>query len=149
MPVVLAPIALKPATPSVDLNVCQDMAVLVPFLNLAFLALGGSCVVTHGKEGEHHEFSRHDEGYCLDLRIWGLQFGDYQVTSKAWWKCLVRWCSNLAPALAGLVGPFVFLVLEKNHLHLEWAGPGQVPDIKAFIPGKFFYMTEEVKALVL
>lgn len=143
--VVFAPIALKPAAPKVDLNVCQDLHVLVPFLKLAFQALGASCVVTTGREGDHSEFTRHDDGYCLDLRIWGLQFGDYITASPAWWKSLVRWCANLAAALAELVGPFVYLVLEKNHLHLEWAGPGQVPNIKGWLPGKFFYMTEEVR----
>lgn len=146
--IILSPIALSPASPKVDLNVCQDLGVLAPYLRLAWGAMGASCVVTVGKEGEHSTRSRHDEGYCLDLRIWGLQFGDYGTSTREWWKCLARWCAHLSKALADLVGPYVYFVLEKNHIHLEWAGPGQTANIVGWAPGKFFYMTADVRALV-
>ncbi len=148
MPEAAFPIALKPATAKVDLHVSQDMHVLAPFLRLAFSALGASCVVTAGRDGQHSEKTRHDDGYCLDLRIWGLQFGETVTGSKAWWKCLVRWVSQLARALAEEVGPWVYLVLEKDHIHLEWAWHGDIPNIKGFVPGKFFYMTDQVRDLV-
>ncbi len=148
MPATAIPIALKSASPKVDLFVHEDMHVLAPFLRLAFSAMGASCVVTTGREGAHSEKTRHDDGWCLDLRIWGLLFGDYVTGTKPWWKSLVRWVSQLAPALASEVGPYVYLVLEKDHLHLEWAWHGDSPNIKGFLPGKFFYMTDDVRNLI-
>lgn len=139
---------LVAASPTADLDVAEELHVLAPFLKLAFGLHGCACVVTHGKDGDHSKASRHDEGYCLDIRLWGLQFGEHITASRQWWKSLAKWCAQLARELNEAAGPYVYLVLEHNHLHLEWAGPGQVPNIKGLAPGRFFYMTDAVRILI-
>lgn len=141
-------VQLQPASPHTDLNVAAELGQLAPLLRVVFGAHGTSCVVTHGRDGAHSAGSRHDEGYCLDIRIWGLQFGEQVTGTREWWRSLHRWCAQLTAALVKEVGPYVFLVLEKNHIHLEWAGPGQVPNIVGFSPGRHFYATAGVRALL-
>lgn len=138
---------LLAAYPKTDLDVAEDMHVLAPLLKVAFGVVGSKAIVTHGKDGKHSPHSRHDEGYCLDLRIWDLQFGSYRANTRPWWRACTLWAARLGRGFPEIVGPNVFLVLERDHIHLEWAGPGQVANIKGWSRDIPFYMTSDVRDL--
>ena len=58
-------------------------------------------VITSGKDGIHKQGSLHYEGKAVDLRIWNI------------WDSLIA-------RLKKELGPDFDVVLEKDHIHLEW-----------------------------
>ena len=115
----------KDATVNLDVNTAFDAA--IPVLKTAWLMLGLECVVTSGKDGVHSKNSAHYIGNALDLRIWEIS---NHMTPMAFGY-------NLAKSLLIICGPGYYVVLEGDHIHLEYNADR--PNIKGWVPGKYFY----------
>jgi hypothetical protein len=120
-------INLKKKNASVNLDVNAAFEVAAPVLKTAWLMLGLECVVTSGKDGQHSTLSAHYSGNALDLRIWDI----------AKHMALLAFGANLAKALLIVCGPGYYVVLEGDHIHLEF-NLGK-PNIKGWVAGKYFY----------
>ncbi len=66
---------------------------------------GQELVITSGTDGSHSRSSRHYQGDALDLRTW------YFDPEKRLW---------VRDAIAERVGPDFDVVLESNHIHMEY-----------------------------
>lgn len=115
----------KDLTVNLEVNPAFEKA--VPVLKTAWLMLGLECVVTSGKDGVHSAKSSHYSGNGLDLRIWDI--------SKH--MAPIAFGYNLANALLSVCGPGYYVVLEGDHIHLEYSA--DVPNIKGWKKGKYFY----------
>lgn len=122
---------LKAKGPSVNLMVNPVFMEAAPILKTAWLMYGAECVVTSGRDGVHSRQSAHDKGNALDLRT-------YNLGNKVF-----VFGPRLAAALVENLGPYWYLVLERDHFHLEVVAPGEAPNIKWFKPGKHFYVQGE------
>lgn len=132
-----------------DPMVVAPLAIISGKLKAAWAVHHGKCVLLHGKDGKHSESSAHYKGKAVDLRIWTLSFGLHQVSSRHWWQSCVRFSRDLAGLLNSspdATGHY-YLVLEKHHIHLEYAAQNERPNIKSWKAGTFFYQTEDVKKL--
>ena len=63
-------------------------------------------VITSGIDGKHSSGSLHYKGYALDLRIWNLPNPEL--------------AQNAAQALREALGEDFDVVLEKDHIHVEF-----------------------------
>lgn len=61
-------------------------------------------VITSANDGKHMKGSKHYSGEALDLRIWNLMGDEAAVTAE----------------LQKELGPDYDVVLEKDHIHLEY-----------------------------
>jgi len=61
-------------------------------------------VITSGRDGEHMEGSRHNDGRAVDLRIWSLAADRLK---------------GAVETLERLLGSAYDIVLESTHLHIE------------------------------
>lgn len=112
---------------TVNLDVNNVFEKAVPVLKTAWLILGLDCVVTSGKDGKHSVNSAHYAGNALDLRIWGIDsYMDLNVFGF-----------HLAAALRRVCGDGFYVVLEGDHIHLEYSLG--IPNIKGWKKEKFFY----------
>ncbi len=98
-----------------------------PILAGYFLKKGLKCLVTSANDGKHSVHSAHYFGHALDLRSQGVR--DSQ-----------GFCIGLINTLntSDLAGTF-YVVWEGDHIHLEWAAVGAMPNIVGYKPGKYFY----------
>jgi hypothetical protein len=118
-------IAKKDSTVNLDVNPAFEKA--LPVLKTAWAILGLDCVVTSGRDGEHSKNSAHYSGNALDLRIWDI--------SKH--MPLVTFGKNLANALKINCGDGFYVVIEGDHIHLEYGL--ETTNIKGWVKGKLFY----------
>lgn len=65
---------------------------------------GVEAVITSAKDGKHSEKSLHYQGLALDLRTWNLGGREAQAAGE----------------IRRTLGPEYDVVLEKDHLHIEW-----------------------------
>lgn len=65
-------------------------------------ALGLDVTITSGTDGQHMKGSKHYTGEALDIRLLGEQTADFQRS------------------LAARLGPTYQLILESDHLHVEF-----------------------------
>lgn len=114
---------------TVNLDVNPAFIQAVPVLKTAWAMLGLDCVVTSGSEStaKHSKNSAHYTGNALDLRIWDIS---KHMTPMAFGY-------NLAGALKIVCGDGFYVVLEGDHIHLEYSLA--VPNIKGWVAGKLFY----------
>lgn len=124
-------LTIQKKSPTVNLDVVPEFKGAEPILRTAWTMYGSVCVVTSGRDGKHSRQSVHDEGKALDLRISNLPLPP---------AGLARFGSNLAIALVQVLGPYWFLVLEKDHFHLEYCALGDRPNIVQFKHGQHFYV---------
>jgi hypothetical protein len=125
-----AEVQLKRKDSTVNLQVHPMFNQAAPILKTAWIMHGASPTVTSGADGTHSANSAHYKGQALDLRIFNLPFKSLG---------LLQFCNRLADALVEVCGPYFFVVLESDHIHLELVEPGQVPNIKGYKPGLHFY----------
>src|SRR5688500_7530198 len=109
-------VQLKPKSPGVNLLVDPIFNQAAPILKTAWIMQCAECIVTSGNAGDHSKRTAHDDGRALDLRSSNL--------SPALWR---TFGSRLAQALVTQLGPYFYLVLERDHFHLEYAPPGTKP----------------------
>jgi hypothetical protein len=69
-----------------------------------YATYGAELVITSANDGKHGDKTLHHKGLALDLRTWNLGGREMQVAS------------DLAKAL----GNDYDVVLERDHIHLEW-----------------------------
>ena len=62
-------------------------------------------VITSGKDGVHSQHSLHYEGKAVDLRTWNI-------------------LDSVIQALKTKLGPEYDVILEKDHIHVEWDPEG-------------------------
>ena len=120
-------IEIKRKDLTVNLDVNPAFIQAVPVLKTAWAMLGLDCVVTSGKDGQHSKNSAHYTGNALDLRIWNI--ADHMTP--------MAFGYNLAGALKIVCGDGFYVVLEGDHIHLEFNQA--VPNIKGWVKGKLFY----------
>ncbi len=65
---------------------------------------GAECVITAGTDGKHMEGSLHYKGCALDIRTWNVAGRELQVKVELQQK----------------LGKDYDVVLEKDHVHIEW-----------------------------
>lgn len=65
---------------------------------------GVEAIITSAKDGKHSEHSLHYQGLALDLRTWNLGGREMHVLGE----------------LKRALGPEYDVVLEKDHIHLEY-----------------------------
>lgn len=111
----------------VNLNLDPMFKEAVPIIKTAWTMYGAEAVVTSGRDGKHSANSAHYRGQAIDLRIWNLGNEVFIGT----------FCKRLSAALVINLGPYWYVVLEKDHIHLEFAR--ERPNIKGFRPGQHFY----------
>lgn len=120
-------INIKTKGPTVNLDVNPVFEKAVPVLKTAWIMLGLECVVTSGKDGEHSKKTAHKDGNALDLRTWDIQKHMMPLA----------FARNLSNALLQVCGPVFYVVLERDHIHLEYSEG--IPNIKGWQKGKYFY----------
>lgn len=77
-----------------------------PLINdVSRMVCGRDAVITSGREGTHMDGSLHYEGAAIDLRIW------YMLPGKQ---------REYADVLAEVLGDDFDVVLESNHIHVEY-----------------------------
>lgn len=65
---------------------------------------GAELVITSANDGKHGKNTLHDDGLALDLRTWSLQGREVEVAAQ----------------LQKALGDEYDVVLEADHLHIEW-----------------------------
>jgi hypothetical protein len=65
---------------------------------------GVECVITSANDGKHGDKTLHHKGLALDLRTWNLGGREMQVSVE----------------LAAALGKDYDVVLEKDHIHMEY-----------------------------
>lgn len=65
---------------------------------------GAELVITSANDGKHGKNTLHDDGLALDLRTWSLQGREVEVAGQ----------------LQAALGPDYDVVLESDHIHLEF-----------------------------
>jgi hypothetical protein len=124
-------LTLQKKSPAVNLDVISEFKGAEPILRTAWTMYGSVCVVTSGRDGTHSRQSVHDEGKALDLRISNLPLQPGGLS---------KFGANLAISLVQCLGPYWYLVLEKDHFHLEYCAPGDRPNIIQYRQGQHFYV---------
>ena len=118
-----------------------------PVIAKAFADLKKVAIVTSARDSKHSEHTAHTTGRAIDLRITTL-FSDISFAAglRAWYERLYTFAHDLALLLeaAGLDGVF-YVVLERDHLHVEWAPKGEAPNIKGWAKERRVYATAEVR----
>lgn len=71
----------------------------------AFDEIDRDMIITSLNDGQHMAGSLHYEGKAADLRIWNLAPNDPKVVERR---------------IAILVGPEFDVILEKDHIHIEY-----------------------------
>lgn len=123
---------LKTKDASVNLAVVPAFSLAATVLKTAYAMYGAQCVVTSGKDGKHSAKSAHYQGKAMDLRISNLPPSLDRM----------EFAFRLSLALVECCGPEWYVVLEKDHLHIEFAKG--IPNIKGWKAGKHFYAQEGV-----
>ena len=96
---------VKLGLPSRFCNPGLVWALAFPIIVAAYNDLDYECVVTAALDGTHSTRSRHYDGLALDLRTNHMK-ADHKV--------------ELAMNLTTALGPEFDVILETDHLHVEW-----------------------------
>lgn len=114
-----------------------------PFIAYTFAQVKKPAVVTCAKDGAHSENSRHfwkpgdlRPSQAVDLRIRDLSPWFAPAALSSWANSLVAALNFLAPL--GPKGHFT-LLLESDHIHLEWNEDGVPANIKDYTFKKEVY----------
>lgn len=73
-------------------------------VDAVFQKHGVEAVITSGRDGKHMEGSKHYEGKAFDLRTWHV-------------------IEEVAKQLRMYLGKDYDVIVEKDHIHIEWEGP--------------------------
>jgi hypothetical protein len=123
---------------SVNLDLHPAFVDAARVIRTAFIMTGTDAMVTSGRDGKHSTMSAHYKGQAIDLRIKHLPFGSGPST-VGFRLGVENFAFRLANALEQAAGAGWYVVYETDHLHVEYAEPGQAPNIKAYKPGRNFY----------
>lgn len=126
---------------SVVLDLDPAFRLAVPVLKTAWAIQGNSYpVVTSGSEktAKHSAKSAHYQGRAIDLRISNL---GWTPGSVGFVFGVETFALKLSGALEECCGPEWYVVLEKDHIHLE-VSTG-IPNIRGWVKGKNFYAQGE------
>lgn len=130
-------------------DVCPALEAAQDTISRVYLEAKGIATVTSARDSDHSKLSAHSRGWAIDLRISTL-FPTFQAAGlRTWYERLLTFTHELALALERMGGEGLFYaVLERDHIHLEWAPKGVNPNIKGFRPEIHVYTTSEVKAFL-
>jgi hypothetical protein len=118
----------------VNLSVVPAFSLAASVLKTAWIMQGSECVVTSANDGQHSTKSAHYQGRAMDLRINNLGWTPGSVGFVLGVEVFAR---KLAKALVECCGPTWYVVLEKDHIHLEHAEG--IPNIKGWKAGVHYY----------
>jgi hypothetical protein len=125
---------LKAKDSTVNLAVVPAFGLVASVLKTAWIMQGSECVVTSAKDGKHSAKSAHYAGKAMDLRINNLGWTPGTVGFRFGVDLFAQ---KLARALVESCGPEWYVVLEKDHIHLEYAEG--IPNIKGWKAGVHYY----------
>lgn len=127
-------------------DVCPELEAAQATLAKCYQDVKAKAVVTSARDSVHSKHSAHALGRALDLRITTLykEISLYQV--RAWYERILAFAHDVALALehAALSGEY-YVVLERDHIHVEWAPKGGQPNIQGWTEGRHVYTTAEVQ----
>ena len=95
----------------VQLRATQAINEILRAGQVVFARVEAPCIVTAGRDGTHSEHSKHYTDEALDLRIFHLKSDDIQPVVKG---------------LKELLGQDFDVVLEKDHIHVEFDTHGRL-----------------------
>lgn len=111
----------KDSSVKLDLATLTDdrlLAIFRALLTTAPAMQGEAVMVTSVKDGRHSTHSRHYIGLAVDVRTYGTRLGaiapDNAVPSQV--ELAEAWVLRLKQFL----GPDYDVVLERDHIHVEW-----------------------------
>lgn len=133
------------AKSTVNWDVCTAIEAAQPTIARVYQDVKAKAVVTSARDSDHSKKTAHSTGRAIDLRITSL-FRETAGILRAWYERILAFAHDLAIALeqSGIDGVF-YLVLERDHIHLEWAPKGTPPNIKGWKPEQHVYIHPEVK----
>jgi hypothetical protein len=112
-----------------------QMSIALTVIASQFHAVGLNCIITSGTDGRHKRASAHYTGRALDFRTWG--FASHADA--------LEFAADVKAAL----GRDFDVVLESDHLHVEWDPKGEAPAVEAPAPPIWDLLTHaEKQALV-
>ena len=91
-------------------DLCPQMVLATQIIAEVYAAYGVDCVVTSANDSEHMEGSKHGTGEALDYRTRDLT-SEQQV--------------NLTNTIIASLGQEFDVVLESDHLHVEYDVPAE------------------------
>lgn len=145
--------------PGVKWDVVPEIEAAQDTIAKAYRIAGAKAVVTSAHDGNHSHNSAHHQddpaarASAIDLRITNLFKSVPLHTPKEWYLKVQEFARTLAAALnSHLVetrtpGRFD-VVIEASHLHAEFSGEGEAPNILGFHSAQTVYPTQEVKGLM-
>ena len=98
-----APMQIKPGVRLLGLQ--PQMTVALSVAESVYARYGAECVLTSAVDGNHSRASLHYKGYAVDLRIWNVP------QSKR---------PTLVNDLREALGTEYDVILERDHIHVEW-----------------------------
>lgn len=141
------------AKPTVNWDVCKEIEAAQDTIAMVYREAKAQAVVTSARDSKHSAKTAHTDGRALDLRITNL-FRDVSIYStKEWFQKVTAFAGVLAEKLEwwtlenGITGRFD-VVVEEDHLHLEYTPSGMRPNIKNWQPTQLVYTTGKVKGFM-
>ncbi len=113
---------------------------------------GSKAVVTSAHDGRHSIHSAHRQAEqngvasAIDLRITNL-FRPLAGSFRPWYGAICEFAKTLAAALnMDCKTGWFCVVVEADHLHLEFTANRHTPNIQGYKPNQYVYPTAEVRA---
>jgi hypothetical protein len=140
--------------PSVVWEAVPEIGMVQGVIARAYVDAGAVATITschdgnHSANSGHHQNDKNALSNAIDLRIMNL-FRKVPIHDGVQWWGKVK---LFAEGLAGLLndwtmknnGGSFFVVLEKDHIHLEYADNGKKPNIIGYEKSKTVYITKDV-----
>lgn len=137
-----------PAKAAVVWDVCFELDAAQGVIAKSYADVKAKVMVTSARDGQHSKLTAHSQGRAIDLRITTLFTNiSFAQGLRAWYERVLAFAHDLALVLeAAQLGGEFYVVLERDHIHLEWAPKGQAPNIKGWSPERHVYTHPEVRA---
>lgn len=135
---------------AVNWDVCSAIEAAQLTIAQVYLGAKAKAVVTSARDAldKHSTNSAHRTGRAIDLRIINL-FPTTQGIRKVWYEGIVLFAQELSRKLdASKIPGAFYVVVERDHLHLEWAPKGVKPNIPDWELGVKVYIKSDVREIL-
>lgn len=140
--------------PAVKWEVVPELDEAQPIIAKVYKDHGAEATVTSGHDGKHSEHSAHKQNdpkalaQAIDLRIMNLFRNIPAKDLKGWYARILLFANTLEDQLNNWAigkGCMFYVLVEGDHLHLELAYAGKVPNLLGYKPGKMVYAAKSVR----
>ena len=140
--------------PGVIWNVHDALDRVQDVIGEHYAQAGTKALVTSAKDSRHSLHSAHGEGREVDLRITKLFSKVPHPSAAVWWRAVLEFGAQLADkleraAMARSIPGRFDVVLEGDHLHLEYTEAGKTPNIIGWKASQRVYATKEVQGYLV